>query len=521
MSKCLTLLKVQLLGFFGINRLFHSGGGREKRKMALVAAGLVGVLAIIAAYVVMICVGLASVGMAEVIPTMMITVCAAVTLMFTLLKSNGLLFGFRDYDTVMSLPVSEGTVIASRLLSVYVTNAAVTLIIMIPTMVIYGTAAQAGLQVWLMALLSLFLIPVLPIIVGMIAGAVITAVAVRFRHGNIVTIVLGFAATLAVILLSSVTPEDGAQLAAEVSGTIKTAYPPAALFTGAIVGGSWADFTKFAAVSVVPAVLFVAVLSRFYTKLNSALFSRRVRSDYKVGSLKTSAPFAALLKKEARRLITCPVYMLNTCMGILLLLALSVGVMFMNLGDMESALGMPGMSEWIKSCAPLLIALFTVISPITSVSMNMEGKSRWIPFSLPVEPITVFNAKIALNLLLDIPAILIAGTLFAVRFGANLTETLVLILLPIVYAFFASVAGMLINLNFPKYDWTSEYHAVKNSVSTLVTLLAGFVAAGVPFALGLMLPDYVTAINSSAAVITALVTAILYLRLKKKTVYVY
>lgn len=48
-------------------------------------------------------------GLAGVIPPLVITASSLLTLATTLIKSNGLLFGFKVMDLLLSLPVRSGT----------------------------------------------------------------------------------------------------------------------------------------------------------------------------------------------------------------------------------------------------------------------------------------------------------------------------------------------------------------------------------------------------------------------------
>ena len=79
----------------------------------------------------MLAYGLGSMGMAEVIPSYGLAITGLITLFFTALKTNGVLFAYKEYDMVMSLPVKTSSVIASRFLTMYVLNLLLTAVILI------------------------------------------------------------------------------------------------------------------------------------------------------------------------------------------------------------------------------------------------------------------------------------------------------------------------------------------------------------------------------------------------------
>ncbi len=476
MSKCWLLLKVQLLGLFNINRTFHTNNKKEKRQLISMGALMLFVVVIMVGYSAGMAVACAYFGRADALPPLILLVCAACTLIITFLKSNGVLFGFRDYDMVMSLPVKSWEVIISRLLSVYAMNLLISGVIMLPAIIVYGVTYSVSLSVWCMLVLSLFLASLLPMMISMVAGVIITAISVRFRYKNLLTILLSTVAILALLLGSFAVPEDEAVLAEifdMVVQKVYSIYPMAKLYSEALMNDNWGRFGQFALISIGVSILFVVLLSAFYNKINSALFSVRSKGNYHLKELKTSTPFMALYKKELRRLISSPTYVMNTCFGAVMLLVLAIAFPFINLEYVGSEFGMVDIMSVIKPLAPWIITFLVSISSATSSAISLEGKSRWIMCSAPVTTKVVFNSKIAVSLSYMVPSILISSTLIAISLQTNFIETIALFVIPLLFCIFICVAGLVFNLKFPKYDWTSEYQAVKNSASGLATMGTG------------------------------------------------
>lgn len=525
MSKCWQLLKVQLLGFFSFNRVLHTNETKEKRRMIAFGAALLLVVIIMAGYSTGMAILCAHFGMADVLPPLILMICAACTLVITFLKSNGVLFGFRDYDMVMSLPVKKSTVIISRLLSVYAMNFLISGIIMLPSIIVFGTTYSVSLSIWCMLILSLFLASLLPMIIALIAGAIITAISVRFRYKNLITIVLSTAAILALLVGSFAIQQEIAALTELVDSAVQTIYhifPVAKIYTNALTNNDWSSFGLFALISVGASVLFVMVLSAFYAKINSALFSVRSKNHYQLGSLKAFTPFMALYKKELSRLISSPVYVMNTCIGAILLIVISVAFFFVDINQIGSILEMPGidMMLWIKLLAPWLVTLLVAMSASTTSSISLEGKSRWLMCSAPVPATVIFDSKIAVSLTYLIPSILISCTLLAVSLQTNLMQTFYLFVIPLLFSVFISVVGLALNLKLPKYDWSSEYQAVKQSVSVLATLGVGFASTLVFCFLTASLQAISIWIQLLAIVLIAAATFVLYRRLAVKTLFI-
>ena len=72
----------------------------------------------------------------------------------------------------------------------------------------------------------------------------------------------------------------------------------------------------------------------------------------------------------------------------------------------------------------------------------------------------------------------IVGGILALHPGG--TDLLWLVLVPALYCVFGAVAALRINLAFPQLHWKSETQAVKQSAAALLSMLAGFAAAGLP-----------------------------------------
>lgn len=523
MRKCALLFKVQLLQQFGINRLLHSGTSREKRQMFLLFIGGVLLALLMAGYSVGAAYGYVYLGLEDLLPSMMILISAMITLVTTFLKGNGILFGFQDYDMIMSLPVTSFTVVLSRMASVYGMNLLFNLVALVPAGLVYGIAANLSFSAWIMLFFLLFLAPLLPLTLATLLCILITAVSLRFRHRNLVTIVLSLSLIFLFLAGSMQSTQwnsnDITALGKAAGDAVNHYYPPASLVSKAVVHSSWADFGVFTLISVGGALLLLAVLSHFYTRLNTLLGAVHTRGGYQLKGLRVSTPFRALFSKELRRYFSCSVYVLNTAMGVLLLLALSIALLFFDPEQVEASLNLPGAGKWFCSLAPLIPLFFIGISPTTSSSISLEGKNRWILYSAPIDTITIFDSKIAVNLIICLPCVLISSLLLALGLKTGLWETLLLFVLPVVYTFFISTAGIMINLKFPLYDWESEYAVVKRGTAVLICMLLGFLTTLVPIASAVLFKSPL-AVTAVFTLLYAVLTLWLYQKLKSMRLFV-
>ena len=514
MTDVFLLSKIQLLGLFGINKLIHTKDARTGLKamgMGIVFL-ILGAEAVFFSY--MISAGYAAIGLVELVPAIFLLLFSLITLVYTLIHSSTTLFGFSDFDIIMSLPVSKSSVIMSRLLTVYLGNLVFGGVVLLPAMVVFMNVTGSPAILWLSALLIWLLAPLLPMIVSMFIGVVITAISIRFRHKNLVITLLSLIATLGTLALSfsiqSMDMDLLADLGLQLGNAIRHLYPPAALVTAALWKRSALALTGFALLSITASALFVFLLSKVYTNINSALFTQHTRSAYRVTQLNAADPNKALYRRELKLLTSYPVYLLNTCFGSVMMVGSILLLKVFGSRQLSDLLELPGLSEMLQRMAPFFPAIFVTMSSTTAASLNMEGKNRWILNSLPVSTKSVFDSKIMVNLTVLLPAFLFSSLILSMTFPFDFINVLMIFITPTVYAVFIAVVGLSINLRFLKYDWKSPQEAVKQSMSVMVTMLIGFAAIAAPVALGLSLPQWNQSITVAATLILAAITVGLY-----------
>ncbi len=268
-NRYLLLLKMQLYNLLGINRILHSHSKKEKqRSMAL---GGILVIGLMIAYSTIISISLASMGTVNVLPTISALVCSVITLILTFLKSSGVLIGLRDYDMVMSLPVKNPEVVLSRLTMVYLTNLLISVIVVLPSVVIFGINSEVGISGNTMFLLSFLFLPVIPMIVSLGLGVLISAVSSRSKHKNILSLVLSTLIVLLIVAASakaqSMDSDEIFNIGIMLSNMANKLYALVGLISKAVEQQNWLYFLAFVGMSVLISAIFVGIVAHFYQKM--------------------------------------------------------------------------------------------------------------------------------------------------------------------------------------------------------------------------------------------------------------
>jgi|GEM_PF-535128 len=542
--KYFVLLRLQMLGLFSINKMIHKKGGKDLTKLILLAFGGLALTAVFVAFSYGVAIGPAMLGLADTLPVINLTYVAIATIIFTVMRANGVLFGLKDFDLTMSLPVNSFIVILSRLTMLYLLNLAVSAIVFIPSMIIYSSYGNPTPHGMIMYVIAMFLAPMIPMIVIIIVASLVMSVASRFRYRNLIAIILVLVALAAYIYfvfsMSINVDADvdtdmlaqfqlGADLGNVINDVVGQFYAPAAWLASGINNADWLAFGFFALVSLGVPVLYIAITSKFYIAINSRMSSHGKKSNFKLGTLQSSSPFQAMFKRELKRLTSNVTYMLNALIGPLMTIVLCVafavvgvnGILdFIGVDEYISADELSVAMNYIARVAPVAMLFFVGIFPPSCVALSLEGKNRWIMCSLPVSAITILKSKMAVSLAVSLPTVIICSLALTIALTPDILTTIFLFAVPIAYSVFISVFGMYINVKFPRYDWPSEYQLMKGgTASTLITIITGMVSTALLILIAILLIMHIILVKIFILGLLIAASAVLYALLKKERLF--
>lgn len=129
----------------------------------------------------------------------------------------------------------------------------------------------------------------------------------------------------------------------------------------------------------------------------------------------------------------------------------------------------------ITKILPYILAGIFCLMSTTCTSISMEGKEWWIAKSLPIKTKDLLDSKLLLNLSLILPFFLVSEVLLVIAIRPDFIELLWILVIPVVLILFGCVFGITVNLKMPVFDWENEVTIVKQSASSMIGSLAGFV----------------------------------------------
>ena len=449
-------------------------------------------------------------------------------------KSGPLLFNCKDDQLLLSLPIKRRTVLFVRILKLYIFELLYNSMFLLPVMVAYIRWGNVNPTYYLTCIIMLLLLPIIPIAISCVIGAITSGISSKFKFKNAVQIILSMIILVGVMYLSFKVEDVFNYLLANaesINDFITRRYYPAGVFSKLVVDFNVKELLIFVAINIIVMVFTVLVLGKFYFRINSGLkniSTSKTHTKVKDLKFKARSQTSSLIKKEFNTFFKTPVFIINAGFALVLFIVLAVvaaikfdGVVAF-LIDEENGFGLA--KDLIYNNLSVIIFAFlsfgTFMTSITSSVISLEGRNISILKSLPIKTKTILLSKIYAALLITTPALLVGDLIMFIRFRTNILEALLLIVLSILMPLISHFIGIIINLKYPKLEWETPAEAVKQSTSSFIAVMLGMVVliivVGIAFALlGKVLPIIVLLIATG---VSGLINLILYLYLTKKSV---
>lgn len=482
------LTKLQVSSLFGINKILHMKNKEEKKLGKRTLGSLIamifamGYLSIFYSYV--LANAFQMFGALASLLGVIALASSFLILMFSIFETKGVLFGFGDYDIVMSWPVDVRAVAASRVFSMYAYNFVYALLLLLPAGVIYAIMAVPPLWFYPLYLVLIFLVPALPTMIGAMLGTVLTLATAKAKKNSLVTIVVQMALVLGFMAFSMQNgamlddPSKLANLADLFRPMMERLYPPALWFQDALTRSSLTSLLWMLLLTAVTISLLIFLLGKHFVSINSRIKSKPRGETFVMRRQTRSTLRSALFQREVKRYFSSSLYVLNTAFGYVMMIAAGVALL-VKAADVLKYLEIPEMPS-LAAVMPFVLGWMVAMGATTPSSVSMEGKSLWIIKSLPVSAREWMIAKIKVTLMLSIPSSLITATLVAIGLKPDFWNVIWLYLIPLAYSFAFTTLGLWLNLRMPRLDWQSEAEAIKQGGAVMINIFAGMGAAFAP-----------------------------------------
>ncbi len=517
------LIKLRLLASFG-----QGGKSAQKRKSKLGAIPtvllyllvLVSFASIFTSVAVLMAPALIAFGADWFYFLMFVGIDALLVFIFGVFQTKSEIFECRDNELLLSMPIKPISIVLSRVLSVIIWNYIESLIVFAPAVTVYA-AFGGSLRGIIGGVLLFVIIPPLPTALSCLVGFAVSLLSARMKSKTFFSVIF-FLAFFAAYMYGYSALMDGMDTMLTQMGSAAESVGRFALLRliGEAAMLNPLPLLLLALVSVASAVLTVLVIAVKFDKI--AVMNKGERKvEYKEKPMGSRSALFALVRKELSRFFSSASYMINSALGVVFGVFAAAYIFFnyetfLPIADLFAYELGTDARELISVALVSVLTFVSSFSYISSCSLSLEGKSLWIPRSLPLSGREVLLSKAIAHLVITVPFTLISSALLLIVSGAW-GHAWYYLLLPLVTNLIGALVGVLWNTLFPKFEFTNEAMVVKNSLSVFLTMISlvllgiGLAALGIWL---LTLVGFLSAVLVQLAVSLLIAGALLFVLLK-------
>ncbi len=394
------------------------------------------------------------------------------------------LYDAKDNDLLLAMPVRPWMILLSRMIPLLALNLLFASLVMGPAVVVYAVEIGVAVPQILSQLAAVLAITVLAQAVACFLGWLLHLLLSKMNKSvaSMLYMVVFFVLYFTLYSQAGDILNAMAQGGEAIADTMRTwVWPLYAMGRGCL--GNLLPLLAFAAVcgAVFAVVYGILTVTFFRTATMRQASKKRRKLDLRHGSART--PMQALVGKECRKFLGCPVYLTNTGMGVILTAALPVlGLVFQTqILDFIEMLSMTGSEMALVVCAVLTFSCSSIV--ISTPSVSLEGKNIWILKSMPVSPDKILLAKLRFHCILSVPVAAVAGLVLCAAFGGTVLDIALCAVVPALTCVLCGFLGMVTGLRWARLDYISEAYPCKQSAAILITT---FGMMGLPVVFGLL-----------------------------------
>lgn len=464
----------------------------DKKKRGKIIGGFIGIAVLylmLTAFTILTGIGYGLIGLTDSIPMLCAFLIIVMEFIFTMFKTNGYLFAFKEYDMLMAMPFKTKSVVSCKFLYMYIKNLPFTLCISLSMMIVYGIFTKPGILTYLIWIVLSLILPLIPMVLASGIGALIAKMGSKSRHKSLVQTILTFifvifCFSLRYIIEALIRNDQVTNLLTGLSNTlnsVKNIFFLAGWFEDAVVSHSISRILLLLVCSVLIYEIFFTIVGKYYREINSGLMTGVARKNYKMSSQKTRSIRRSVAFKEFKHFMNSTAYVTNMGIGELLLVILSILALFVDMDQVIQTItgNSPLTKESILPAIPWIIYFFTGMSSTTSASFSLEGKNYWIVQSLPVSKKDLVLGKMLFNMYLTVPFTLLGTICVGFACKSSVPQILAFALLGIVLDAFSSAFGMRCDVKHYRHDWENEIEVIKQGSSVgwymLINMLGTFI----------------------------------------------
>lgn len=394
-------------------------------------------------------------------------------------NSYSSLYLARDNDLLFSLPIPAGTILASRLASLFLLGTIYASVVLVPALVVYRAVVDAGLAVVVGGIALLAIVSVVVLCLSCLVGWAVAKVSLRLENKSFVAVLI----TLAFVGLyyfayfqAEAAVKDMLANAVQYGTTVQDAVPWLYAF-GGVGTGDLRAAALFLVIAAALLVVTVRLMAHGYLTTATAT-GKAKQARYVEKTARQRSQFWALVSKELAKFVSSPSYMLNSGLGIVFTLAAGAAVL-LNADVLNQVVAEVWGADPTQACVLFcgVLCLLAASNDIAAPSVSLEGKSIWMLQSLPLTPRCVLRAKAAVHFMLTVVPLTFAVACVAAVVDLPAGPKALMCVVPFAYAAFTCMAASSLGVKMANLSWTDEVVPIKHGGAAVIAMFGGWVVA--------------------------------------------
>ena len=434
-------------------------------------------------------------------------------LLFSIFGIISTFFLSSDMETLLALPFKPKEIIIAKFINSLTSVYLIEVMMFLPILIGIGLGASLNILYYFNILLVTIFLPMVPLaIFGILLTSLMRYTALNRVKDKIQYVIMLFVIVFAVAIeigstsMGEGSMDDMANLIVNQSNALSyvmffTLPASIALGTENILL-SIGCMLIFIIMSIGFVILFGLIGEKIYIKgvLGKPQLKIKNKKEEKVElkEEKKTSIFKELVKNEWRTVNRSPIYNMNLVLPVFLMPIILGVSMFAGFSEVDEVGTLTefinGFKEIIDFSAGnvlvftvAILSFFTSMSMSSSTAISRDGKNAYFNKIIPVEPMTIINAKVILGIILGfIPCLLV--TIILLALGLMNVLDFILINIPLfLFNVVTNYIGIYIDLKRPKLEWENETVAVKQNTNTMIYMFLDWAITMIIVAFGVIL----------------------------------
>ena len=441
-----------------------------------------------------------------------------------------------DIEHILPLPFKSSEVIFGKFITILIEMYMYALIIVFP-LIIYGIMSESGIVFYIYLILVFLLIPVVPMVIGVILSMLLMRFTNLSKHKDLFTMLSGVLMLAAIVvfniynqnLAGNNSTETIVNLMSEgnnsLMDTIGNLFVTSKLSAKALLYNSDIKGLQYIPIAILISLsLFIVLyivggklyyksiigISETYGKRENVFESKGVDK-----AVKSNSVLKALILKDLRKMLRTPQFFIN-CIAVMIYMPVIFGIAFLSGGSIDEFSSLVRDRDYYGYVMAAVFA-FSILcvsgggAALTAISR--EGRDFIVSKYIPVSIKEQIKAKVILSVVMnELEALLIIAVLVVLK-----ASPILLIMSGIISVLSVGLVAIIevfLDYRSPKLEWDTEKDIFKKNYFPLILMFAAFIIGGVLAAVNVFMKNYIVIFLISAVIIVGLI-AIFYPKLNK------